>query len=73
MSKEDNYDVIYFVGNGPEDIVVLEEVDVFFAPIDSRPEVKNNPSNKIMTLPVKGGCGILDKVYQYLINEKNDK
>ena len=71
IKKHNNYEQIYFIGNGPEDIVVLNEVDLFFAPEDSRPEVKGQ--EKVIILPIKGGDGVLDKCYEYIENEQDNK
>ena len=66
LKSKTKFKKIFYVGNGPEDIPVLDEVDLFFAPRDSRPEVLNIKSNKIIILKKDGGEGVLDEVFNYL-------
>jgi len=63
--KSDNnnlFDKVCFVGNGPEDLEVLSEIDIFLAPKDSRPEIFITNNDKVKILDVLGGDGVLDKV-----------
>lgn len=66
-----NYESIAYVGNGPEDTVVLDIVDIFYAPKDATPEVlKNNEvGKKIQILNTIGGNGVLNEVYKRLKNK----
>ncbi|HEC64529.1 MAG TPA: hypothetical protein ENI23_04475 [bacterium] len=61
---------IYFVGNGPEDIVIFNQVNTFFAPKDSRKEVlEKNGSDSFVLIDKNGGEGVLDDVYDYLYSD----
>jgi len=71
IKSNNSYKQIYFIGNGPEDIVVLDEVDLFFAPEDARPEVK--AKEEVIILPINGGEGVLDKFYDYIDNDQTNK
>lgn len=70
MLSEKKYSQIIYVGNGPEDMNVLETVDRFYAPEDCRPEVRNSPNKKIKIIPIKGGEGVLDYIYYDLLATK---
>jgi YrbI family 3-deoxy-D-manno-octulosonate 8-phosphate phosphatase len=58
------FDKVCFVGNGPEDLVVIDMVDCFFAPADARFEVARHP--KVQLLDTAGGDGIMDEVHARL-------
>lgn len=70
MDKKDCEKIIY-VGNGPEDTVVLDLVDIFFAPKDATQDVLNNKEvgRKIHILNTISGNGVLNEVYEHLNNK----
>lgn len=62
IKKLDLYECIIFVGNAPEDLLVIEHVDLFFAPKDSRPEVLKFKNSKLKIVDRNGGDGVLDSI-----------
>ena len=58
------YDTILFVGHSPDDYIVINMVDKFFAPLDAFEEVIADP--KVTILPVVGGKGVLYELWWHL-------
>ena len=63
IKKSDLYDCIIYVGNAPEDLLVIDYVDIFVAPKDSRSEVINFQNSKLKIVDVNGGDGVLDSIF----------
>lgn len=62
--NEGRFEKVCFVGNAPEDLVVIDIVDHFFAPADARLEVRQH--SKVSTLRTAGGDGVMDEVLEEL-------
>jgi 3-deoxy-D-manno-octulosonate 8-phosphate phosphatase KdsC-like HAD superfamily phosphatase len=68
ITSRKTYSVIYYVGDGPEDIEVIDIVDKFFAPKNSRPEILElKDRDNFIYIPVEGGEGVLDYVKDYIL------